>query len=110
MGTETLLCECGIYICGKSVEVVKSNLEQHMKTEKHTKQLARKRVSKLVLVGGNIEIDEDGDYYVDEGYQGKQVDELRKKLAIINYDKNQGFSEQVIALAELNKMAKEKKE
>ena len=83
------MCECGIYICGKSVEVVKSNLEQHKKTEKHRNQFAAVKISNIKLHGTNyIKINQDGNYEIDQGVNWEGIEELKKQLAIINYEKN----------------------
>ena len=89
MPTETILCECGIWICGKSVEVAKSNLEQHKKSEKHKNQLAAVNLSKLDMHGVNcVTKNSNGDYEVSPCYSWKGIEKLKEAVAIINYEKN----------------------
>ena len=109
MGTETILCECGIYVCGKSPQNARGNMKQHIKTEKHRNQLARKKVSELPILHGRTIINKDGDYeYHSQGYSWDGVKEISKQISIINFEKNDGFSDQVLAIAELNKINKKK--
>ena len=95
MVTETLLCECGIFICGKSKQNADGNLKQHQKSEKHRNQLARKNVNKIVFGKDIITINSySGDYSVPEFYQGEKFEELREQIAIINYEKNDNEEEE----------------
>ena len=88
--TEVLLCECGIYVAGRTEAHAKGNLKQHQKTEQHRNQFARLKFSKLGIPAGvSVWIDTTTkDYVMDDGVSGGGITELRKQLAIINYDKN----------------------
>ncbi len=92
MVTETLECECGIFICGKSIEVAASNLEQHRKTQKHRNQLAEKNIRKMSFkcpFNSRIIKNEDGDYeLIAEGYDWEEKKQLQIEIAVINYEKN----------------------
>ena len=88
MVTKTVLCECGIFICGKSKQNAEGNLKQHQQSEKHRIQLARKNVNKIVFGKDIIMIDENGDYGISDFYRGEKFTELKKQLAVINYEKN----------------------